>query len=96
MSAQVIQLRRKRKGWSGTVNNRHFVAKKYADNAPRKFLDSISFLPSGKKKKAECHKCHRPVRRSWKTEILWDTCSTCRHLMTIYGPNIEVEWVGKE
>lgn len=96
MSAQVIPIRRKRKGWSGTVNNRHFVAKKYAENAPRKFLDSISFLPSGKKNKTECHKCHRPVRRSWKTEILWDTCSTCRHLMTIYGPNIEVEWVGKE
>lgn len=96
MTANVIQLHKKRsRGWSGILNNRHFEAKKYAETAPRKFLSSISFLPSGKRSKADCQKCHRPVRRSWKTEILWDTCSTCRHLMTIYGPNIEVTWVGK-
>lgn len=95
MAARVIPIGR-RKGWSGNKNQRHFEAKRYADTAPRKTLSSIALFPAGKKTKTECLCCERPVRRSWRTDILWDHCFTCRYLKMIYGPNIGVKWTGKK
>ncbi len=85
----------RKKGWSGVKNNRAYEAKPYGEHARQQTLSAISLRPSGKLKVVECEKCGRPVRRSWRTEILWDHCFACRYLMMVYGPNIGVRWVGK-
>lgn len=60
--------------WRGDRNNRHFVA---------------HVTPSVRLKR-ECALCHKTVRRSWRTGILWSCCFSCRYLKMIYGPNIKV------
>lgn len=68
------------KKWDGVKNNRHFIAR-----------PQISTVTERK-----CLTCKRPTRRSWRTGVLHNRCFTCRYLVMIYGPNIEVEWVEKE
>lgn len=97
MAAKVIPIK---KGWAGNRNQRHFEAKMYQTSTPRR-MSAITAFPAGKNPEDQptgekCEKCKQPVRRSWKTQILWDHCSTCRGLMMIYGPNIEVTYKPEE
>jgi hypothetical protein len=44
--------------------------------------------------KRTCTMCGGRVRRSWVTHILHTRCRTCRYLVMMYGPSIEVTYIG--
>lgn len=59
----------------GELHHRHFKVK------PKISWD---------KTKRTCTMCGGQVRRSWRTGILHTRCRSCRYLIMMYGPNIEV------
>ncbi len=60
--------------WESELNDRHYVART---------------TPTMRKSRS-CTMCGGNVRRSWKTGILWPKCGSCRYLIFLYGPSIEV------
>ncbi len=76
--SNVIELKKYPRRFEGDLGPVHFVAR----TAPS---------PASRGNVRKCLTCGRRTRRSWRTGILWNRCGICRHLMMIYGSNIEVE-----